>query len=121
MRPFAPAWLRVVRAGIHHRAAAARPGRAALWRPACALRVGGAISENFLASAFAKLREEAPRATLSITVSDNDVMVPALREGELDLIVNYYMTIQTEGILCEHLYYDDYVVCAAADHRLTGR
>jgi len=83
--------------------------------------VGGAISEDFLASAFAKLREEAPRATLSVTVSDNDVMVPALREGELDLIVNYYMTIQTEGILCEHLYYDHYVVCAAADHRLTGR
>ena len=48
-------------------------------------------------------------------------MVPALRIGELDIIVNYYMTIQAEGVLCEHLYHDDYVVCAAVGHRLTGR
>jgi len=83
--------------------------------------VGGAISEDFLASAFARLRQEAPRTTLRVLVSDNDVMVPALRKGELDLIVNYYMAIQAEGVLCEHLYHDDYVVCAAAGHRLTGR
>src|SRR3954467_12124846 len=42
-------------------------------------------------------------------------------KGELDVIVNYYMTIQAEGVLCEHLYHDDYVVCAAAGHRLTER
>jgi DNA-binding transcriptional LysR family regulator len=48
-------------------------------------------------------------------------MVPALRKGELDLIVNYYMAFQTEGVLCEHLYHDDYVMCAALGHRLTGR
>ena len=27
--------------------------------------------------------------TLAITVTDNDVLVPALRKGELDLIVNF--------------------------------
>lgn len=83
--------------------------------------VGGAISENFLACAFARLRHEAPRTILSVMVSDNDVMVPALRKGELDLVVNYHMTIQADSVLCEHLYHDDYVVCASAGHRLAGR
>lgn len=80
--------------------------------------VGGAISEELLASAFAGLRQEAPRAMLNVLVSDNDVMVPLLRKGELDLVVNYYMAIQVDDVLCEHLFYDEYVVCAAATHRL---
>jgi DNA-binding transcriptional LysR family regulator len=83
--------------------------------------VGGAISEEFLASAFAKFRETAPRATLSVVVSDNDLMVPALRQGELELLVNYYTTVQAPDVVCEHLYYDDYVVCAATSHRLAKR
>jgi DNA-binding transcriptional LysR family regulator len=83
--------------------------------------VGGAISEAFLASAFARLRQEAPRATLHVLVSDNDVMIPALRKGELDLIVNYYMTVQVHDVLCEHLYHDEYVVCASSTHRLAKR
>jgi DNA-binding transcriptional LysR family regulator len=83
--------------------------------------VGGAISEQFLASAFARLRKEAPRATLHVLVSDNDVMVPALRQTELDLVINYYMTVQTDDVLCEHLYHDEYFVCAAATHRLAKR
>src|SRR4051812_20140203 len=83
--------------------------------------VGGAISEEFLATAFSRLRQEAPRATLKVIVSDNDVMVPALRKGELDLIINYYMTVQVDDVLCEHLYDDEYVVCAAATHQLAKR
>ena len=82
--------------------------------------VGGAISEDLLSSAFARLRQEAPRTKLDVIVSDNDEMVPALRRGELDLIVNY-MPIQAEGLVCEHLCHDDYVVCASVGHRLNGR
>jgi len=82
--------------------------------------VGGAISEDLLSSAFARLRQEAPRTKLDVIVSDNDEMVPALRKGELDLIVNY-MPIQAEGLVCEHLCHDDYVVCASVGHRLSGR
>jgi DNA-binding transcriptional LysR family regulator len=82
--------------------------------------VGGAISQDFLAAAFARLRVDAPRTTLNVVVSDNDVMVPALKKGELDIIVNY-LNIQAEGVAYEHLYYDDYVVCAAAGHRLASR
>src|SRR5256885_4712174 len=45
--------------------------------------VGAQISERFLSAAFAELLDEAPRTTLKVTVSDNDVMVPALKNGEL--------------------------------------
>jgi DNA-binding transcriptional LysR family regulator len=82
--------------------------------------IGAAISQDFLSSAFARLLKEAPRTMLNVRVSDNDVMVPAMRNGALDLIVNYRWK-QLDGILYEHLYDDDFVVCAAAHHRLARR
>jgi len=85
------------------------------------LGVGAAISEDFLAAAFARLRKDAARTILKVVVSDNDLMVPALRNGDLDLIVNYNFALRGEGIDYEHLYDEDYVVCAATGHRLAGR
>lgn len=83
---------------------------------------GAAISEDFLTAAFARLRRGAPRTELSVIVSDNDMMVPALSKGELDLVVNYNVNsnpaIGADGIRYEHLYDDEYVVCAADRHRL---
>jgi DNA-binding transcriptional LysR family regulator len=53
------------------------------------LRIGigicAAISEDFLATAFALLRKDAPRTVLNVIVSDNDLIVPALRNGDLDV------------------------------------
>jgi DNA-binding transcriptional LysR family regulator len=83
--------------------------------------VGNAVSEEFLSTALAILHQSFPRVRINLAVSDNDVMVPALRGGELDIVINYYLAFQIEEIICEHLYYDDYVVCAAANHRLCGR
>jgi DNA-binding transcriptional LysR family regulator len=83
--------------------------------------VGAAISEQFLSAAFATMLETAPRTRLKVIVSDNDVMLPALRNGELDLIVNY-VTLQTpEGVTCEYLYDDDQFVCASSNHPLAGK
>ena len=79
--------------------------------------IGSAISEDFLSDAFARLLKEAPRTMLNVRVSDNDVMVPAMKNGELDMIVNYRWK-RPDETLYEHLYDDDYVVCAAARHRL---
>jgi DNA-binding transcriptional LysR family regulator len=46
-------------------------------------------------------------------------MIPALRNGELDLIVHYsHPTSPTEGLVCERLFDDEYVVCASVKHRL---
>ncbi len=84
--------------------------------------VGTVISEHFLAVAFAKLLEYAPRIIFKVSVSDNDLMVPALVNGELDLVINYYAgSSRVEGILYEHLYEDNQVVCAAANHRLARK
>ena len=48
-------------------------------------------------------------------------MIPALRNGELDLIVNYGMPQPPEGVVSEYLYADDQLVCASTKHRLAGR
>jgi DNA-binding transcriptional LysR family regulator len=83
--------------------------------------VGGAMPELLLSAAFGKLLQDAPRTNLKISVSDNDVMIPALRNGELDLIVNYSWTRDPKGVVFEPLYQDDHVICAAASHRLAGK
>src|SRR4051794_16325356 len=87
------------------------------------LRIGVtvAISEQFLSAAFATLLKDAPRTKLIVSVSDNDLMIPALRNGELDLIIHYLPVSPPEGFVCEHLYDSEYVVCASAKHRLAGR
>jgi DNA-binding transcriptional LysR family regulator len=88
------------------------------------LRVGIGFPrpEQLLASAFSALVKDAPRARVTATISDNDVMVPALCNGELDLIVNYLSSTHSrEGLVREHLYDDQYVVVASRTHRLAGR
>ena len=87
------------------------------------LRIGvsAAISEQFLSVAFATLLKDGPRTKLIVSVSDNDLLVPALCNGELDLIIHYLPVTPPEGVVCEHLYDSEYVVCASAKHRLAGR
>ncbi len=62
-----------------------------------------------------------PNLTAQITVADNDVMVPALCNGELDLIFNVIPDSPYAGCVQEHLFDDMFVVCASADHRLAKR
>jgi DNA-binding transcriptional LysR family regulator len=85
------------------------------------LRIGTspAINEHLLTSACTTLLKNAPRTTLKIIVSDNDVMIPALRNGELDVIVNNLRPTPLEGLIQEQLYDDQFIVFASANHRLT--
>jgi|SRR5882672_10940257 len=86
------------------------------------LRIGvSAARAEDLPAAYAALRKDAPNVTLAITVSDNDVMLPALRNGELDLIVNYLTETPYDGCVVERLYEDDVVVYASARHPLAKR
>lgn len=83
------------------------------------LRIGaGPTVCEELPRVYVALRNEAPKVTLEITVTDNDVMVPRLRNGELDLVFNDFAATY-EGTVQEHLYHDEFVVCASANHRLT--
>ena len=65
--------------------------------------------------------QAAPGLTGQVIVADNDVMVPALRNGELDLIFNVIPDSPDEGCVQERLFDDEFVVCASADHRLARR
>ena len=86
------------------------------------LRIGvGATTVEDLPESCAALLKEAPNLTAQIIVADNDVMVPALYNGELDLIFNIIPDSPYAGCVQEHLFDDVFVVCASADHRLTRR
>jgi DNA-binding transcriptional LysR family regulator len=82
--------------------------------------VGENIAEYLLPAAFEKLLREAPQVVLKITVSDNDLMLPALHNGEIDLVVNYLRRLPEE-LAHEELYEDEMVVCASFRHPLTRR
>lgn len=83
------------------------------------LRIGASAARaEELSAAFSALLKEAPNATFSITVSDNDVMVPALRNGELDLVFNFLAESPYEGCVKENLYDDEQVVYASVNHPL---
>jgi DNA-binding transcriptional LysR family regulator len=81
--------------------------------------VGLPVSHDLLAGAFAALLKDAPRTKLLVSASDNDVMFPALLNGELDAVVNYYRP--SEGLCSEHLYDEEFVVSLGANHRLANR
>lgn len=87
------------------------------------LRVGsGPAHADLLPAAYAMLQKEAPDVTFSATASDNDVMIPALLKGELDLIVNYFPDWPLPGCEIEPLPGDhDIVVYAAAGHPLAKK
>jgi len=107
--------LRLSLQGVAREIAEVSEGRAGLLR----VGVGLPVSQDLLSRAFAALLKDAPRTRLVVSVSDNDVMFPALLGGELDAVVNYYRP--SEGLQAEHLYDEEFVVCAAPGHRLAGR
>lgn len=83
------------------------------------LRVGASQADSeLLPAAFAEMLKEESKLTIEVVVSDNDVMLPQLRKGELDVILNSLPARAPEGLDYEHLYDDGWVVCAAAHHRL---
>jgi DNA-binding transcriptional LysR family regulator len=83
--------------------------------------VGPNFSGELLAPAVGKLMREAPRTTMQVIVSDVDEILPALRKGDLDLILNIILGEAPEGLSYVPLYEEEVVVCASASHRLAGR
>lgn len=87
------------------------------------LRVGvSSVHADLLPGAYAALLKMAPSVTVSVTVSDNDVMLPALRKGDLDFIVNYYPDAPLEDCRIDPLPGDyDIVIYSSASHPLASR
>ena len=83
---------------------------------------GPVSSVEMLVRALVPLIEAAPKITYDIVVSDNDLMIPALRRGDLDVIVGYApRAIPRDGLVEELLFELDFAVVAAADHPLAAR
>lgn len=84
------------------------------------LRIGAApgFVEYPLSPGCSALLKDAPKVTLRITIGTNDALLPALRNGELDLIISGIPASPYEDLIQEHLYDDEFVVCASVNHRL---
>jgi DNA-binding transcriptional LysR family regulator len=66
---------------------------------------GPVSSAEMLVEALLPLVRDAPKISFNIVVSDNDLMIPALRRGELDLMVGYApRALPREGLVEEHLF-----------------
>ena len=76
--------------------------------------------DHLLTAMCGALFKAAPKMTLMVAVGSNDVLVPALRNGRLDLIVSGVPSSPDEDFVQEPLCDDEYVVCASARHRLSG-
>ena len=82
------------------------------------LRIGvSPIECEDLPAVCARLLREAPKLSIELEVNDNDVLLPRLCKGELDVVFNF-IGAPWPGTVHEHLYDDEVVVCASAKHRL---
>ena len=82
---------------------------------------GAAMAQVLLPAACSALVRETPSVTLHVSVSSNDILVPALRNGELDLILSGIPASPHAGLIHQHLHDDEFVVYASANHRLAHR
>jgi DNA-binding transcriptional LysR family regulator len=84
------------------------------------LRIGAHtdLVEPLLTPACSVLLKDGPKVTLTVSVGNNPLLVPALRTGDLDLIVSAIPAVPFADIIQEHLIDDEFAVYASATHRL---
>jgi DNA-binding transcriptional LysR family regulator len=82
------------------------------------LRIGTTpIESDYVAAAYSALLKEAPKVTLQLVAAENDITIPALRKGDLDMVFTFAGS-PGEEISQEIVMEDEHVVCASTDHRL---
>mgnify|MGYP003340209247 FL=1 len=87
------------------------------------LRIGATFeaAELLLPSACEILHRRSPEVITKITVATNEALIPALRNAELDLIISGIPKADDRAFVQEPLWDENFIVCAAARHRLAGR
>lgn len=87
------------------------------------LRVGTAAegAGALLETACGALLKDASKVMLSIVAWDSHTILPALRNGEMDIIISPVPEIPYDDLVQEDLLEDDFVVCASRDHPLSKR
>lgn len=77
--------------------------------------------ENPVAQACIRLLGDSPGVTLNMLIGGNEVLLPALRKGELELTISGIPASPYEGLVHEPVFDDEFVVYASANHRLARR
>lgn len=109
--------LRLARADLAREVADLAHGRAGH------LRIGASPSnaEIFLPEACSMLLMEAPKVTLNVVAMDNDALLPALRKGDLDIVLTHTQQAAQPDVTLERFRDDEFVVYCASSHRLAKR
>jgi DNA-binding transcriptional LysR family regulator len=82
---------------------------------------GSGGPEGFLMEACIALSRETSRITFKVSILHGDVLMEALLKGEIDFFVAGTRATSATDIVQEHLYDDQYVIFASANHALAGR
>jgi len=87
------------------------------------LRIGAApgMADNVLPVPCSALLTDGPQVTIKVTIGHNNVLLPALRNGELDLIISGIPDTPYDDLVQENLYDDEFIVFASASHPLATR
>jgi DNA-binding transcriptional LysR family regulator len=79
-------------------------------------------SAELLPKAIARLRQDKPRLVIKVEEATNDVLMPALRAGELDLVLGRLPEFRDrDGLKQEHLMNDYAQIVVRRDHPLATR
>lgn len=79
-------------------------------------------SAGLLPRAIARLRQDRPRLVIKVEEATNDVLMPALRAGELDLVLGRLPEFRDrDGLTQEHLMNDYAQIVVRRDHPLATR
>ena len=81
-----------------------------------------AASPGLLPKSLASLKQERGNISVSVTEGTNDLLIPKLLIGEIDVVVGRLPEIQDEeGVRSEALYYEPVCLVVRSGHPLLGR
>jgi len=109
--------LRLARDDVAREVADLSQGRAGHVR----IGISPGFGEEVVGPAGSLMLREAPKVTLIVKVLTPAELLPALRNGKLDLAFTNTPATPLEDITHEHLLDDDFVVYASVHHRLAGQ
>lgn len=87
------------------------------------LRIGCAplFATHLLPAACTALLKASPRVTIRASFMELETLLPALRQGELDLLLYSSQAHRHVDLVEEHLFQDEFVVYSSTSHRLAGK
>jgi DNA-binding transcriptional LysR family regulator len=109
--------LRLALDDVAHEVADVGRGYAGHLRIGC----GAGLAEQLLMPVCSAFLRDAPKVALKIIVGTKDALAPALRRGELDLMLTGVFAAANSDLVQEELVEDSLIVYASARHRLSAR